>query len=243
MSLFDPPDNENVKIWRYMDYTKFMSLVINRELYFTPADLLGDEYEGSLPKLVASEKYSKSPDQDLARTIHMNMRKAISVSCWHMNDSESTAMWQLYAEMNKGIAMQSTYKRLRECLAPFPEVRLAIAKYIDYDTESFDYQDPLMPFIHKRQAFSHEQELRALAIQPERIETARKQKYPFDSQRPVRDRYIGDRYSVNLSDLIETIYVAPNIAPWIVYLTCKILEERNIKSPVICSDLDKAPLF
>ena len=239
MSPFDPPDNENVKIWRYMDYTKFMSLVMGRELYFTPADLLGDPYEGSLPKLVASDKYNKSSSPDLARTIHKNMRKVITVSCWHMNDSESTAMWQLYAEMNKGIAIQSTYKQLRECLAPFsPEVRLAVVKYIDYDTESFDYQDPWMPFIHKRQAFSHERELRALALQSERIEAVRRQEYPFDSQRPK-----GDRYPVNLSDLIESIYVAPNIAPWIVYLTCKILEEKNIKSPVICSNLDKAPLF
>ena len=243
MSPFDPPGDENVKIWRYMDFTKFMSLVMDRKLYFTPADLLGDPYEGSLPKLVAREKYDKSSDADLARTIHMNMRKAISVNCWHMNDSESTAMWQLYAEMNKGIAIQSTYKRLRECLAPFPEVRLAVVKYIDYDAESFDYQDPWMPFIHKRQAFSHERELRAIALQSERIEAVRKQKYPFDSQRPIGDRYIGDRYRVNLSDLIESIYVAPNIAPWIVYLTCKILEEKNIKSPIICSDLDKAPLF
>ncbi len=238
MSPFDPPDNENVKIWRYMDYTKFMSLVMDRELYFAPADLLGDEYEGSLPKLVARKKYNRSSDPDLARTIHRNMRKAISVSCWHMNDSQSTAMWQLYAEMNKGIAIQSTYKRLRECLSPFHEVRLAVVKYIDYDTESFDYQDPLMPFIHKRKAFSHEQELRAIVIQPERIEAVRKQKYPFDSQRPS-----GDWYLINLSDLIETIYVAPNSPPWIGYLTSKIIDEKKIKTPVLFSDLDKAPLF
>lgn len=238
MSPFDPPDNENVKIWRYMDYTKFMSLVMDRNLYFTPADLLGDPYEGSLPKFVARGRDDKSSDADLARTIQMSMRKVITVSCWHMNDSESTAMWQLYSEMNKGIAIQSTYKRLRECLAPFPEVRLAVVKYIDYDTESFDYQDPWMPFIHKRKAFSHERELRAIAIQPERIGAVRRQEDPFEY-----GKLIGDRYPVNLSDLIETIYVAPNIAPWIVYLTCKILEEKNIKSPVICSDLDKAPLF
>ena len=238
MSPFDPPDNENVKIWRYMDYTKFMSLVMDRNLYFTPADLLGDPYEGSLPKFVARGRDDKSSDADLARTIHMNMRKVITVSCWHMNDSESTAMWQLYSEMNKGIAIQSTYKRLRECLAPFPEVRLAVVKYIDYDTESFDYQDPWMPFIHKRQAFSHERELRAIAIQSERIEAVRRQEDPFEY-----GKLIGDPYPVNLSDLIETIYVAPNSAPWIGYLTLKILEEKNIKTSVIFSDLDKAPLF
>ena len=239
MSPFDSPDNKNVKIWRYMDYTKFMSLVMDRNLYFIPADLLGDPYEGSLPKLAVRERDDKSSDADLARTIQMNIRKAITVSCWHMNDSESTAMWQLYSEMNKGIAIQSTYKRLRKCLAPFsPEVRLAVVKYIDYDTESFDYQDPWMPFIHKRKAFSHERELRAIAIQPERIEAIRRQEAPFEYGKLIRDRY-----PVNLSDLIETIYVAPNSAPWIVYLTCKILEEKNIKSPVICSDLDKAALY
>ena len=239
MSPFDPPDNENVKIWRYMDYTKFMSLVIDRELYFTPADLLGDRYEGSLPKLVASEKYNKSSDPDLARTIHRNMREVITVSCWHMNDSESTAMWQLYSEMNTGIAIQSTYKRLRECLAPFPEVRLAVAKYIDYDTGSFGYKDLWTPFIHKRSTFSHERELRAIVIQPERIEAVKRQKYPLE----YKERLIRDRYPVNLSDLIETIYVAPNSAPWIGYLTSKIIEEKEIKIDVLCSNLEKASLF
>jgi hypothetical protein len=32
--------------------------------------------------------------------------KKFGVSCWHMNDYESKAMWKLYA--NKGIAIEST---------------------------------------------------------------------------------------------------------------------------------------
>lgn len=39
------------KVWRYMDFTKFVSLLDKRELWFTRADELNDPFEGTLSRM------------------------------------------------------------------------------------------------------------------------------------------------------------------------------------------------
>ena len=41
---------DNPKLWRYMDLTKFLTLIINSELYLNRADNYEDIYEGLLTK-------------------------------------------------------------------------------------------------------------------------------------------------------------------------------------------------
>jgi hypothetical protein len=40
--VFEQPKDEAVKVWRYMDFTKLISLVDSRCLFFSRADKLGD---------------------------------------------------------------------------------------------------------------------------------------------------------------------------------------------------------
>ena len=44
------PENPDIKVWRYMDFTKLVSLYSRQALYFSRLDHLGDTFEGSLPK-------------------------------------------------------------------------------------------------------------------------------------------------------------------------------------------------
>lgn len=41
--------NENTKIWRYMTFAEFVSLLEKQSLFFCKSDLLGDPFEGSRP--------------------------------------------------------------------------------------------------------------------------------------------------------------------------------------------------
>ena len=43
------PENETVKVWRYMDFTKLISLIDSQCLFFTRADKFDDPFEGSWP--------------------------------------------------------------------------------------------------------------------------------------------------------------------------------------------------
>lgn len=36
-------------LWRYMDFTKFVSMLVKKGLFFSRLDRLGDEYEGGSP--------------------------------------------------------------------------------------------------------------------------------------------------------------------------------------------------
>ena len=45
--VFEAPSDTSIKLWRYMDFTKFVSLLDSNSLFFSRADLLGDPYEGS----------------------------------------------------------------------------------------------------------------------------------------------------------------------------------------------------
>ena len=49
--VFEKPENENTKIWRYLDFTKFVSLLDKSALFFTRADRLNDPFEGSYSKV------------------------------------------------------------------------------------------------------------------------------------------------------------------------------------------------
>jgi hypothetical protein len=47
---FVAPSNPEIRLWRYMDLSKFIALLQDRALYFARADKLGDPFEGSSPK-------------------------------------------------------------------------------------------------------------------------------------------------------------------------------------------------
>jgi hypothetical protein len=57
------------------------------------------------------------------------------ISCWHMNEQESAAMWSLYLRSNEGVCIQSTYRRLRSSLPRC--VRIGEVNYLNYDNERF----------------------------------------------------------------------------------------------------------
>jgi hypothetical protein len=38
------------------------------------------------------------------------------VSCWHMSEYESDAMWKLYGASNNCVAIRSTFARLKACM-------------------------------------------------------------------------------------------------------------------------------
>ena len=47
--VFNPPESDAV-LWKYMNFTKFVSLLEKQALFFARADKLGDPFEGSFSK-------------------------------------------------------------------------------------------------------------------------------------------------------------------------------------------------
>ena len=58
------------------------------------------------------------------------------LSCWHMNEHESVAMWKIYQSgAPQGIAIQSTYRRLSEAITDDSGILIGTVAYADYATE------------------------------------------------------------------------------------------------------------
>lgn len=45
--VFTPPTDSDAPIWRYIDFTKLVSMLETKALYFARSDTLGDRFEGS----------------------------------------------------------------------------------------------------------------------------------------------------------------------------------------------------
>ena len=90
--VFNPPPSDAV-LWRYMDFTKFVSLLEKQALFFARADRLGDPFEGSFSKvnkvlrpsfvqrLYGEEKIPEGTLEHMAD--HMERtRRSILINCW-----------------------------------------------------------------------------------------------------------------------------------------------------------------
>jgi len=103
---------------------------------------------------------------DIARQRKALLRAAYA-SCWCMGE-ESEAMWQLYSRGKDGVAMRTTFSRLKDSVRHDPYTIVSRVEYIDYRKgalarHKYDYD----PALHKRIAYRHEQEVRVLRARQE----------------------------------------------------------------------------
>lgn len=245
--VFEIPDDRNCKIWRYMDFTKFVAMLNNKALFFSRADLLGDSFEGSFSKEnvrvrpIVYKEMIKSANQAAISSILEVMKKCAEwvrewtyINCWHMNEHESAAMWKLYALSCEAIAIQSTYDRLFRCL-PDDGFFVGKVKYIDYEKDVIPENNTFYPFVHKRKSFEHEREVRAV----HQSLPARDGKLLVG----VSNSETGRNVAVNLNDLIECIYLAPRVPLWFSKLVAETIEKYGIKRDVKSSRLDDSPVY
>ncbi len=141
-SSFLQPNDVNAFIWRYLSLSKFIYLIEKESLFIPRVDLFNDPFEGTLPKIDKelwrkSLATDKSQDWDQMLPIYIKaLRKHTYANCWHMNNDESEAMWKLYCGNNEGIAIRSTYKKLKDCIQN-SDLKIGLIRYINYETESF----------------------------------------------------------------------------------------------------------
>jgi len=247
---FDAPDDQSVKIWRYMDFTKFVSMLENGGLFFSRADLLGDPFEGSFPeennemRPMMTRFAAFQPEGDALaekalkqlRDFNRARQRNTLVSCWHMNNYESAAMWQLYAKTNEAVAIRSTYHKLRDLLDD--ECHLGVVKYVDYDETAFSDYGDATPFVHKRLSFAHESELRAVIL----LMTG-----PFSYRGSTDFESMsappGVWKTLSLPDLIDDLFVAPTSPKWFHDLVSQVVERYELRKTVTQSRLDEEPFF
>lgn len=100
-------------------------------------------------------------------------RKLFYVSCWHQNQKESAAMWDLYSNRDAGVSIVTDVKTLMDALPglyvvdsqwPHQDIYCGMVRYADYDDPSFkiDFTNVFDLVAHKRLSYEHEKEFRLI---------------------------------------------------------------------------------
>lgn len=233
--LVEPSDD--TRLWRYMDFPKFFSILESCCLFFPRITSLDDPFEGYAPRPTIEDlrriPHGLSEEERLRRfdegkhsiNLFNKTHNLLCVSCWHANPVESAAMWKLYLQSAEGVAICSSFGRLKEALnetAIF--VSGGLVQYVDYETVELDHVNIVLWAMLKRISFEHEKEFRAV----------------------VMDHSIGElgvSVPVRPGILIEEIYVSPTTPDWTVDLLRKMLRRYDFGSDVKRSELLSHPMY
>lgn len=243
------PPEDSVKIWRFMDLPKFLSVLQSKTLYFARADQFDDPFEGARGNTGEEDLYvvalaealreemgtaGKSVEKSLsdARTIIDTWKKIgfdtnhmyqNYISCWHQNDVESDAMWRLYTrDLTQGVAIQSTCGRLRDSFVREylrGPITIAPVEYIDYSLPLGLSDNPCW---FKKKAFEHENEIRTVIMFD----------YPSEEKAPK-----GWQLPIDPAVLIENLYISPTAQPWFVELVKDVVGKYGYEFNVVQSRL------
>jgi hypothetical protein len=237
---FPAPEERDARIWRYLDFAKFVWMLDRRRLSMPHCTLMEDPFEGTTPlrQIEAFERRAEH-DRDQARIARLrklagDFRKGYFVSSWHINDVESEAMWKLFSASTNAVALQTTFARLRACLPPY--VGVGMVRYIDYRREALAGADLFQWIMHKRKSFAHEQEVRAVASL-----------HMPDDKGGAEIRAQSDEFGfypeVDLEALIEAVHVHPLAETWFVELVGRTVGRFGLDLPVRRSEMAAKPLL
>ena len=236
----DPPLAADTVLWRYLDFTKFISLLDRQALFLARADALGDPFEGSLARANVAKRQIVHKDMPphargaLAQAFR-SMTRFILINCWHEGDHESAAMWRLYSRWQNGLAIRSTFKSLSESFTCNSSVYIGRVQYVDYKTAVIPEDNIFALYMHKRRSFEYEREVRVLTMElPPNAGGA-------ELSRDVCD--VGMYYSVDVAKLVEEVVFAPHAEDWFVELVQSVAARYNLKVPVRRSSLADAPTW
>lgn len=180
-SYFDnlEPDSLDVEIWRFLHFEFFEDLMANEELHFTRADrFTQDDREGLPPEnyirhVMGLRRYDPKDETTLDHHIGClaQDREWYFVVCWQVFRGETFEMWKKFGEY--GLAICSTYARLRMCLEGMPDrTHLGLIRYGEDRLYQIGKYNTLQFINTKRREYESEHEVRAIVECPD----------PFDGQ-------------------------------------------------------------
>ncbi len=218
------PEDPKTIVWKYLDLSKFLDLLMSRKLFMSRSDKFEDQYEGTFSEPTFEEIKKLAEHNPEFLDYYKSHREKVVISSWHINAYESFAMWQIFTQNNEGLAIQSTIERLQKALEPeldFPQY-IGEVNYIDYKKEYIPFEDAFFPFLFKRKSFQYEREVRILSDL---------------SEQDIRINE-GLKIDVDLETLIEKIYIHPKSENWYKRLVIELVSKLGFNFSIEKSDLE-----
>ncbi|WP_264553608.1 hypothetical protein [Flavobacterium sp. N2038] len=218
------PDDPNTIVWKYLDLSKFLDLLLSKKLFMSRSDKFEDQYEGTFSEPTYEEIKKLAADNPEFLNYYKTHREKVAISSWHINEYESFAMWQIFTKNNEGLAIQSTIGRLQKAVRPENNFDQYIGEvnYIDYKKEYIPFNDLFFPFLFKRKSFQYEREVRILS----------------DTSKSDIKLNDGLKINVDINQLIEKIYIHPKSENWYKKLVIELVERLGFGFEIEKSDLE-----
>lgn len=223
-----PPDT---RIWRYMNWEKFISLLDYRALFFCLLNNLEDPFEGSLSLANFPRIKDTTLEQSFIEMYHApnGLRAYNAVSCWSINNYQSNLLWDNYVRDGEGIAIRTTVSKLLESINYDREVRNGIVQYkqLPDPPPGQGYAIPsIIPF-YKKPEYKDEREYRLAIYAPLRNDV----------------KLLGGMMiSVDLKTLFGDIYISPTQSNWKVNLVQEVIQAKiGLEINVVKSLLNTSP--
>jgi hypothetical protein len=226
INLTEDPDTI---VWKYLDLSKFLDLLMSKKLFMSRSDKFEDQYEGTFSEPTYDEIKKLSIDNPDFLNYYKTHREKVAISSWHINEYESYAMWQIFTQNTEGLAIQSTIGRLQNALIPENSYKQYIGEvnYIDYKKEYIPFDDMFFPFLFKRKSFQYEREVRIISDVGERNIT-------------LND---GLKINIDINQLIEKIFIHPKSENWYKNLVIELVKELGFDFTIEKSDLESEILI
>ena len=247
-------------MYRYLEIEQLIFLITEKSFPLSRMTLFNDPFEGSYPrKFIEIEKqdfkqtYGNSKPKDYrndkenfiknSKAMEYDWRRNFFVSCWHANNSESEAMWRLYSNYKKGIAIQTDLNTLlNELPSEYDnqgfksKINIAEVKYIDFNNPKmnlfrFGFVET---YLLKRKAFDYEKEVRIFT----HLGCGWGNKETGVVPEIENDVIL---LKLDLNKIIKKIIIAPNSPSWYRKLIMTILDKFDFDLEVENSSLAEKP--
>ena len=217
------PD-DNTIIWKYLDLSKFLDMLLSKQLFMSRSDKFEDQYEGTFSEPTFEEIRKISADNPKFLDFYKSHREKVTISSWHINEYESFAMWQIFTQNTEGLAIQTTIGCLKKALEQEKKTEQFIGEvnYIDYKKEFIPFDDNFFPFLFKRKSFQYEREIRI-------ISDMSKKEMRIDN---------GLKVDVDINEMIEKIYIHPKSENWYKKLVIELVSKLGFDFKIEKSDLE-----
>ncbi len=218
------PDDDTIIVWKYLDLSKFLDMLMSKRLFMSRSDKFEDQYEGTFSEPTYEEIKKIAANNPKFLDYYKSHREKVVISSWHINEYESFAMWQIFTKNNEGLAIQSTIGRLKKSLETErkTEQHIGQVNYIDYKKELIPFDDTFFPFLFKRKSFQYEREIRIISdVSSDNLK--------------IND---GLKIDVDINQLIERIYIHPKSENWYKNLVIELVEKLGFDFTIEKSDLE-----
>lgn len=218
------PEDPDTVVWKYLDLSKFLDLLLSKKLFMSRSDKFEDQYEGTFSEPTYEEIKKIAVNNPEFLQYYKSHREKVAISSWHINEYESYAMWQIFTQNSEGLAIQSTVSRLKNAFDSETQHQQYIGEvnYIDYKKEYIPFDDMFFPFLFKRKSFQYEREVRIITDVSE-------------SNIKLNE---GLKINVDINQLIEKIYIHPKSENWYKNLVIQLVEQLGFDFKIEKSDLE-----